>query len=251
MRKRIKTKILLGFLVVICMLAAAGGMSIYEFIRISGLVQSLIKDNYKTIQAGKSMLEALERKDSGILLLLLGEFRQGSNIIHQADSTFIDALKIAEGNITEPGEDTLLQSIRYQYEIYCKSIEKTPEADSSGNFKYYQQVVHESFTRVKGSVNKLIDLNQEAMFAESSALEQQSRRALMPGIVAIVASLVFLLLLNFFISRFFVRPIVKLTDTIKKYQQNPKGALIANIDSEDEIGRLASSVEKLVEKLKY
>lgn len=251
MRKRLKTKILLGFLVVICMLAAAGGMSIYEFIRISGLVKSLIKDNYKTIQAGKSMLEALERKDSGVLLLLLGEYRQGSEILHQSDSAFSAALQIAEGNITEPGEDTVLRAIRQQYELYSNSVNRVPGSDTSGVLKHYQQVIHASFINVKDRVHALINLNQEALFEESSQLEQQSRRALMPGIVAIVAALVFLLMLNFFISRFFVRPIVRLTNTINKYQQNPRGALVANIESEDEIGKLASAVEKLAEKLSH
>ena len=224
-------------------------MSIYEFIRISGLVKSLIKDNYNTIQAGKSMLEALERKDSGVLLLLLGEYQQGSEILHQSDSSFIVALHVAEGNITEPGEDTILRAIRKQYEVYSHSVNTVPVSDTSGVLKHYQQVIHTSFIDVKNRVHTLINLNQKAMFDESSQLEQQSRRALMPGIVAIVAALVFLLMLNFFISRFFVRPIVQLTHTINKYQQNPRGALVANIDSEDEIGKLATAVEKLAEKL--
>lgn len=48
----------------------------------------MIKDNYKTIQAGKSMAESLERKDSGVLLILLDQHDQGSEVLNHADSTF-------------------------------------------------------------------------------------------------------------------------------------------------------------------
>ncbi|MFO7722783.1 MAG: HAMP domain-containing protein [Bacteroidales bacterium] len=249
MRKRIKTKILVGFLIVIGMLATAGGVSIYEFVRISGLVQSLIKDNYKTIQAGRSMIEALERKDSGVLLLLLGQFSQGSALLQEADTNFKEALTIAAGNITEPGENELIETIRLSYEQYDASTDKADDMEPSENLKWYQDVVHQEFYRTKSLVSDLITLNQDAMFQESTQLEQQSKRALMPGIVSICVSLVFLLLLNFFISRYFVRPIVQLKTQIQRYKENPKGVLITDVDSEDEIRDLADAVEKLVEKL--
>jgi methyl-accepting chemotaxis protein len=249
MKKRIKTKILVGFLIVIGMLATAGGVSIYEFMRISGLVQSLIKDNYKTIQAGKSMLEALERKDSGVLLLLLGQFAQGSAVLQEADTNFRASLEIARGNITEPGEAELIGEISKSYDQYRASVDKADDLDPSENLKWYQDVVHQQFSRTKSLVHDLINLNQEAMFIESTQLEQQSKRALMPGIVSICISLVFLFLLNFFISRYFVRPIVQLKTQINRYRENPRGALVTQVDSEDEISELAVSVEKLVEKL--
>lgn len=250
MRKRIKTKIFLGFLVVITMLATAGGVSIYEFVRLSGIVQSLIKDNYKTIQAGKTMLESLERKDSGVLLLLLGQINQGSEVVKSADSTFRMALHVASKNITEPGEDSLIASIQFHYDMYHKTTDQVNYNDSVNILQWYQNEVHEKFVVVKLQVHALINLNQEAMFQESTHLEEQSRRALMPGIVAICAALIFMFLLNFFISKYFVAPIVHITSVIKKYQSNPHGALVINIDSEDEIKQLATSVEKLVEKLK-
>ncbi len=250
MRKRIKSKILSGFVIVICMLAAAGGVSIYEFVRISNLVQALIKDNYKTIQAGKSMLEALERKDSGVLLLLLGQFNQGTEVLKSADTTFRDALTIAANNVTEVGEKELIEQIRKSYQNYHASIDRADDMDSVNNLQWYQDVVHKNFLSIKNLVHTLINLNQDAMFHEATQLEQQSKRALMPGIIAISASLIFLLLLNFFISKYFVQPILRLTRVIRKYLENPQGILIADIESEDELRELGNAVEDLVQKLK-
>ncbi|PKP18525.1 MAG: histidine kinase, partial [Bacteroidetes bacterium HGW-Bacteroidetes-21] len=65
---KIKFKILGGFFVIIAMLMVAGAMSIYEFTHLSNAINSLVEDNYKSIEASKNMIESLEREDSGTLL---------------------------------------------------------------------------------------------------------------------------------------------------------------------------------------
>lgn len=246
---RIKGKILIGFLIIIAVLAVAGGVSIYEFLRISGLVKDMIKDNYKTIQSGKAMMEALERKDSGVLLLFLGQFKQGSAVLQTADSLFLQSLEVATGNITEPGEDKLVEQIRRSYNQYSSSVNITDSFYSVSKLKWYQDVVHPRFYEAKEKVNDLININQEAMFIEATQLEQQSKRALMPGIVALTSSLLFLLMLNFFISKYFVHPIVTLTSEMKKVQANRNHRMDVKIETNDEIGELASTIDKLTTKL--
>ena len=71
---RLRLKILSGFLILAFMLSIAGIWSIYELQSIGTSVQQLLEDNYKSIDASKIMLEALEREDSGILLLLSGKW---------------------------------------------------------------------------------------------------------------------------------------------------------------------------------
>lgn len=250
MRKSIKRKILLGFVIVIAMLATAGGVSIYEFVRITDLVKSMIKDNYKTIQSGRVMLESLERRDSGVLLLLLGQYDEGSRILKSADSTFREAMEIAENNITEVDEEVYISAIKDSYTAYSNAINRAEIHDSTGLLAWYQLVVHKAFYEAKTRVNDLINLNQDAMFKESTQLEQQSRRAMMPGIVAICAALIFLLLLNFFISRYFVKPILKLIDHIHQHDNHHSNLRLTDIDSEDEIGELAKAIDGLIVKLR-
>ena len=59
----LRTKILSGFLILTMMLVVAGIWSIYELTRVGTSVQRLLDDNYKSINAGKMMIEALERED--------------------------------------------------------------------------------------------------------------------------------------------------------------------------------------------
>ena len=84
----LRLKILSGFLILTMMLAVAGVWSIYELTTVGTSVQRLLDDNYKSINAGKMMIEALEREDSAVLLLLSGKWNQGRSIIESADEVF-------------------------------------------------------------------------------------------------------------------------------------------------------------------
>ena len=64
----LREKILSGFLLLTMMLVVAGVWSIHELTAVGTSVQSILNDNYKSINAGKMMIEALEREDSAVLL---------------------------------------------------------------------------------------------------------------------------------------------------------------------------------------
>jgi len=53
---KIRTKILLGFLILSVMLAIAGAYSIYELTSIGSSVQQLLDDNYQSITAAKNSI---------------------------------------------------------------------------------------------------------------------------------------------------------------------------------------------------
>jgi len=100
------------------MLFVAGVWSIYELTTVGTSVQRLLDDNYKSINAGKMMIEALERQDSAILLLLSGNWKQGRSTIESADRLFRQGFKIAQNNVTIPGEPAYVDTIESRYKAY-------------------------------------------------------------------------------------------------------------------------------------
>jgi HAMP domain-containing protein len=249
MKKRLKYKILAGFMVLIIVLISAGIISIVEFTRLSHSVSSLIEDNYKTIEASKSMLEALEREDSGILMLLLGQWENGRKILSEADSAFMASFAIAQNNITEQNESELIDVIRKNYYIY-KSKWQRPivDTDKEGNIDWYQNTIHMDFLSTKESVHHLMSLNQNSMHDEAGQLIDRSHRAIMPGIVSIAAALIFTLILNFFITKYFISPISHLAEAVKKFNLKEK-VLKVDIRSNDEIKQLENEINSLIFKI--
>ena len=147
---KIRTKILLGFLILTVMLAAAGAYSIYELNMISTSVQKLLDENYRSINATKQMIEALEREDSGVLLLLLGRWKEGNLIIADAHKNFENAFDIASNNITITGEKAYVDKVSANYKAYRVNLDRPIVGTQyEGNLRWYFEKVHKDFTEVK------------------------------------------------------------------------------------------------------
>src|SRR6056297_3357458 len=162
---RLRYKILSGFLLIVAMLIVAGSFSIIEFSKISKSVEDLLEDNYRSIEASKSMLESLEREDSGVLLLLHGNWEGGRKTINQADSSFRASFRIAQSNITEDYEPVHIDSILVSYRRF-KAIWERPIVGTykEENLEWYYNHSHKAFAQVKSAVNELMTLNQNRMY---------------------------------------------------------------------------------------
>ena len=241
----LRIKILSGFIVLAIMLSVAGFWSIYEFNSIGSSVQRILDENYKSIQFSKSMVEALEREDSGILILLSGNWDEGRNIINRADSLFLANFEAANNNITIEGENFHLEEIQSRYHQY-KSLWEKPVVGTvkEGNVKWYFDVVHHSFLCVKESIENLIDLNDKTMYRTASELKEKSSRAIMPGIIAVLSALVFTFIFNYLVNYFMVNPIIQITNRINMFKEKRR-PFDVQVESNDELADLAASIQVL------
>ncbi len=242
----LRAKILSGFLILAAMLLVAGSWSIYELRNIGMSVQKLLHENYKSIDAAKSMTEALEREDSGILLLLLGKREEGRAILQAADDSFHKAYETARSNVTIPGEQGYVEAVSKAYdqykELWARSIVGTAQ---EGDLNWYFQDVHSSFLEVKRTVKDLRDLNDQAMYKTASNLEGRAHRATMPGVIAIVSAFIFAVLFSFVINLFVVTPIISVTRGIEKYIDTGK-SFDVKVETKDELSKLVTSVKSLI-----
>ena len=249
MKNKLKFKILAGFGLLIAMLTVAGAISIYEFYRLSKSLDAVIEDNYKTIVASKSMLEALEREDSGILMLMLGQWDEGRKIIGSADSAFTAAFSIAKNNITELNEDEYIEGIGKSYSEFKASWEKPiVGTNKEGNVQWYRDVIHQEFLDTKAAVNALMELNQSNMYSEATTIKDKSKRAMMPGIISLLSALIFSLLFNFFITKYLVSPLNELSKALREYNFQST-SLKVNIGSNDEIKNLEREINVLLSRM--
>jgi methyl-accepting chemotaxis protein len=241
----LRVKILSGFLILTIMLAVAGVWSIYELTVVGTSVQGLLDDNYKSINAGKMMIEALEREDSGILLLLSGKLEQGRSIIAAGDNLFQKGFTTAQSNVTIPGEKVLVDEIEVRYKAY-KDLWVKPIVDTSkeGNLGWYFQEVHRTFQDVKLSVENLITLNDQTMYRTAMDLKNRAHRAIMPGIIAILAALIFTVLFTFLVHYYMVSPLIRMTKGIQRFMET--GDLPdVKVETHDELFDLVSSIQRL------
>ncbi|MEN9443117.1 MAG: hypothetical protein RIS47_7 [Bacteroidota bacterium] len=249
MKNTLRFKIAVGFVLLSAILLVAAAVIYVEAYKLEKSVKIMGDDNYKTIESARVMLEALEREDSGILLLLLGNQKEGREIIHKADSIFVLAVTQAQFNLSQSGEDAYLEKIKESYadfkELYEAPIVNT---DKQGNINWYFDILAPGFVKVKTDVKNLSNFNEDSMHKGASELKERMHRSLMPGLVAIAVALVFSVLLNFFISLYFVHPVQKLADTVRIFKPGDK-AFYANLVSSDEIKKLETEIRLLIERV--
>lgn len=241
----IKFKILAGFLILAGMLAIAGTWSIIEIRSIGGIVEDLLEKRYAGIASVKKLKEALEREDSGILLSLLGKTEEGSQIISEADSVFTFNLKNAEELVTDKKNKELLDEINKNYsEFYSHIDEMNNFSNEKEKLDWYFEYPHNRFIVTMELIDNFMSNNDQTIYNYSKIIIEKSHRAIMPGIVAIIAAIVFAFLFHSLVSFYFIKPIIEITKRVRKFtsQRTPYEY---TVESKDEINDLNEAVDIL------
>jgi methyl-accepting chemotaxis protein len=227
------------------MLIIAGVWSIYHFHFIGTSVARLMDTNYREINAANNMIQALEREDSAVLLLLLGNWDQGRPLLQSADSSFAGAFQAVAKASADEKEAELVEQVRRKYDRY-KELWLRPivGTEKENNLDWYFETVHQAFLETKSAVNQLALFHEEVLYKTSLELRNQANRATMPGIVAIIAALVFTLLFSYLVNYFMINPIIRVINGISQFLQTGELKDL-KIRTRDEIGELASAVQYL------
>lgn len=245
----LRIKILSGFAILIMMLFMAGVWSFYELRSMGSSVQKMLDENYRSIHAAKMMDEALERQDSGVVLLLLGRSEEGAAAINSGDELFRKGFDIAKNNITIKGEQNYVDAIQTKYKEYKNLWTKLiAGTEGKADLNWYFQEMHQGSFNAKAAVTSLMELNGKNMYQAASALKGRAHRAITPGLVAILSALAFTLIFNYFVSLYVVNPIIKLTKGIRKFIETREPVDI-EVEGKDELSELVSSVQDLIARV--
>jgi signal transduction histidine kinase len=87
------------------------------------------------------------------------------------------------------------------------------------------------------------------MYQTAIELENQSNRAIMPGIVAILAALIFTFIFTYLINYYIVSPILRITDRINQFKER-RLPYDVKIETNDEILHLSEAIEHLCVSVK-
>lgn len=243
---KLKLKIFLGFLILAVMLCAAGGWSIYQMSRFSKTVDEIISDNYESVVFAKNMRDALEREDSAILLLLHHSSAKADSMLESADKNFVAALNNSRENITLEGENKVVEKISSDYdEFKLHWVNLKTGNVLNASLDWYNKNVHKYFLKVMNSIDELATLNNNALYNTSIDVREQARRALLPGIVAVITAILFTIMFSYFVNIFMITPLIEITKGMNNfiYKQIPFNY---RAPSKDEISKLAETAQALI-----
>ena len=123
---KLRQKLSLGFGGLLVIIVFIGVQSILYLTKLGESIDVILRENYRSVIACQKIKEALERVDSGILFILLGDLQQGDELISKNQPAFAEALRVELNNITLPQEDekaALLQELFVQFKPLMQKIQ--------------------------------------------------------------------------------------------------------------------------------
>src|SRR5258706_16412390 len=111
MRLPLRWRIVITLAPILLLLAAVGGGGMLLLYRLSGRIDAILRENYRSVNYMERLNESLERIDSSFNFALAGREEQALAQYHENWKTYRENLKLEEANITMPGEDGLVKEL--------------------------------------------------------------------------------------------------------------------------------------------
>lgn len=249
----LQKKIVLGYALFLILAAAVLASAFFTILELGKANESILKENYKSILAAENMINAIERQDSAILLLMLNYQEEGITQFHNNESQFLQWLARAKDNITIEGEAEIITTIEQGYADYRLTFSDLRFMSDTGHTtaaSFYHEKILPLFLLVRDTCIQLRELNQTAMFQASENSRQIAKTGLwflaMIGI-AVVGIGVSVSILLFTII---VKPLRRMMDAVQELASGNYDVTIPATSS-DEIGLLAKEFNDMARKVKF
>jgi NtrC-family two-component system sensor histidine kinase KinB len=245
-----KRRIFFGLAPLFILLIAMGLYAVTLFAKLGSRVDVILRENFRSVLAGQQMKETAERMDSALLFALAGEEERGRGLYAENQPLFRAGLRTELGNITLPGEAELAQKVKESHERYTARADifwATP--DPAARREMYFSEMLPLFTEIKNTAQEIIRINQENMSQadrEARKLAAESTRYMIFAIVAGIGGAIF------FAARLqgsILRPIRALTAVSKELGEGKLDQVVP-VSSQDELGQLADTFNKMATKLR-
>jgi signal transduction histidine kinase len=213
------------------------------------LSQEIFKDNYRSVVSAQRMKESIERMDSGAMFHFSGHPEEGLRMAREHRDRFEEALRIQEGNITEPGEGELTQKLR---RLWTEYLEKYARVESSSDpekeKEYYFQILNPAFVAVKDTADQILNLNQDAMVIRSDRAETAAKKVGEGIILGFVLAFLIGLGLSAAVTYRTLRPLASLGQAVRRIGEGDLEMRVKASGS-DEVAQLAKDFNTMADRL--
>ena len=247
-----RKKILLGYGASLLLIIVVLSLAVVLILRLGRASESILLENYRSIQAAENMIDAVERQDSATLLILLGYERQGASEFRENETLFLQWLGRAKDNITIAGEKEIIDTLEKGYTRYLSEISNLQllhRAAPAQATNAYHEVILTLFRSIRDTCIKLRDLNHETMYAASNRANKISVQAVFSISVIGGISVVIVIIFSLFLSHLISRPVTELKEAALQVAQGNYDVQVP-VRGSDELALLATQFNLMGEKLK-
>jgi two-component system, NtrC family, sensor histidine kinase KinB len=251
MKLLLRHKFYLGFgglLAIIILVTAIGSRVIDSY---SNALQTMLRENYRSVVYGENMKRALRRTEDGIQLGLGGNLGAAHDTVSKAIAVFEENLRAEEANITVFGEREAVAELASLWKSYSREIGAAIDSNLSPDVreKLFWKTLLPLGDRIQDSVQKICDLNLNNMSTVNGSAQAKADEAasIIYLLVFAGAALAFALLLA--TGKAILQPLQTLTESVKEIQKGNLN-IVLQPHSRDEVGMLIESFNDMAAQLR-
>ena len=247
----IRRKISLGFVIIGAILFLSSLVAIFEFNRMRYQISGLMQDNIISISTSRHLLELTDEYNFALVSRVLQDsILESKDIV--SDNRFAVFISTIKSRFTTDTEVKIADSLSLAYSNYIKIINEAPQIiklDRNARVKWYFERLSPAYTSLKLHKKQLSTITQQALIDNSKDLQEGFYRSIMPGIIAVGAGILLVLLFNYFINLYFITPVLMVLDGIKKFKMYRKSYNV-QFDNDDELQELNSDIKSVLDENK-
>lgn len=245
-----KKRIFLGLAPLFILLIAIGAYAVSLFAELGGRIDVILRENFRSVLAGQQMKETSERMDSALFFSLVGEEARGWKLYSENVLTFRKSLSTELNNITLPGEAELAGKVKQLHADYTARADvfwATKDAEARRQM-YFGEMLP-TFTAIKDTAHEIIRINQENMVQADREARRLSALSTRYMVLAMALGIGFSIFFAHRLQRSILQPIETLTGCAKDLGDGKLDQVVP-VESNDELGQLADSFNKMAGKLR-
>ncbi|MEW6048804.1 MAG: ATP-binding protein [Bacillota bacterium] len=250
----LRGKIMGGYVLITGLALVLSTWSAINYVRLSGQLNAMMVQNYRSVVAASHLVSELERQDSAALLLLLGD-GEAEALFESARRDFLGWLARAEANVTLPGEGEVVGRIRALYREYSSGLDALYRAVREGSIPpaaasaAYRARVLPQFDAARRACWDLFRINDQAMVEVQTRVNAASARGGWSVLAGGLAGVALSVLLGLGVSELIARPVRLLSRSARRVGEGHLEERI-EVQGRDEVGRLAAEFNAMVGKLR-
>lgn len=246
----LRQKLSLGFGGLLAILLLVSALSVLVLNRYSAALQKFLVENYRSVEYGQHMKDALDELDEVARNVAAGRF-DTNDAIMAAHQKFETNLRDEINNITlHPQEDQYVAELSEAWISYKKAHATVvdPAVTAQDREQAYMQV--ENFSSgVKKAAQDVIAINLRNMVVEDGQIRKSAAAARMMMYALTAAGALLAILFIVVLGRSMLQPLLSLTKSAREIERGNLD-LVVQVRSKDEVGQLAEAFNSMAARLR-
>lgn len=243
-RLSLRAKLTLSLSAIAVILVISSIISLMEYNRMRTYVSGLIADNINSINVAQTLSEVTDRYNLDILSVIGDESAMLPNFNQEEFVSHCDSLK---KNLTSVSLLPLADSVMYSYSAYMLTsleLENVLLSDFIDSRTWYFDRLQPKYNRLRGDIEALSNGMYNDLKKNSMTFERGFYRSFIPALVAVLAGLILIVLLLFFILTYYVNPVYKMLGALKDYRSYGK-KYTYNFEGDDQLSELNRGISDM------